>query len=422
MDNERLIGVAANPHDAFDMKEYVEAANDAANRTRYVSIVLMIATILILVGLNNSYMNSWMVEDLREVYKPGDRYVRSLFQHNLRGNKVADADYFTEKCDDQSPPNCVPTPADKAKKDAQEALMKIHLEGRLFIKIPILGVSIHVNDLGLIGGITLIVLLLLQRTSLSREIKNLNYSFKKAYEAQSLDPFYDALAMRQLFTVPHMKGEKRNRFLSKTPYVVCVFPVAIYLLLVAYDVLTAIVIPRYRDPISEHPLTASIVWLMVVEGICGLAICFIALRCVERQHYIYSIWDGFWKLLKPLPELCFLESAVASRLENGRDYSILVRENNPDLVTLSEEIVADLKRVKTDTVRPARFSSIRWLRRAFREEAVPIFHFVPHAFRVLLHRQPAGKPLLVTIGPDLAELFSNDKELNDTLRQILKKR
>ncbi|HVQ38650.1 MAG TPA: hypothetical protein VMS31_14025, partial [Pyrinomonadaceae bacterium] len=202
--------------------------------------------------------------------------------------------------------------------------MRIHMESRLFIRIPILGVSIHVNDLGLIGGITLIVLLLLARTSLSREIKNLNYSFKKAYEGNRLDQFYDALAMRQLFTVPHMKGEKRNYFLSKTPYAVCIFPAVVYLWLVVYDVLTAIIIPRYREPWRENFLTESILWLIVVEGICVLAICFIALRCVERQYYIYSIWDAYWKLLKSVPELCLLESALAVRLQEDRDYSTVL--------------------------------------------------------------------------------------------------
>src|SRR5258706_12968893 len=183
--------------------------------------------------------------------------------------------------------------------------------------------------------------------------------------------------MRQLFTVPHMKGEKRNHFLSKTPYAVCLFPVFIYLWLVAYDVLTAIIIPRYR-PAPNHLLTASILWLMIVEGICGLLICYIALRCVERQHYVYSIWDGYWKLLKSATELCFLESSVAIRLQEGKDYSVVTDENGVKQRVLSEAIIFDLKKVKTSMIQPGYLYLVRWLWRAFKEETLPIFHFLAH--------------------------------------------
>lgn len=414
------------------MKEYVEATNDAANRSRYVFIILIISTILIFVGLNNSYMNSWMVDDLREVYKPGNAYISELLEKKLTGNKEGTADYFRSPCDDpkDTNPRCV-SPAEKAKTDAQEALMKLHMESRLLIRIPILGVSLHVNDLGLVGGLTLIVLLLLTRTSLSREIKNLNYSFKKAFEEGELDEFYDSLSMRQLFTVPHMKGEKRNHFLSKAPYAACLFPAIVYLSLVEYDIFTIFVLPRYRIPfehktilyVLRHPLSeSSISWLILVEGICALVICFIAIRCVERQHYIYSIWDNYWKLLKPVPELCLLEPDVADKLEESTDYSIVRDNNGVAQAMLNENILTELTTINRFRIQPGNLYLFRWLWRALKEETKPIFHFLPHIIGLLFKKHKAEKPLVITITPELAELFSNDKEINETLLEILTRR
>jgi hypothetical protein len=366
-----------------------------------------------------------MVQDLREVYRPGDRYIEGLLDQERKGDKTNDVDYYAATCWDPDPMKCV-APADQAKRDAQEALMKIHMESRSLIKIPILGVAIHVNDLGLIGGITLIVLLLLTRTSLSREIKNLNYSFKKAYEANKLDEFYDALAMRQLFTVPHMKGEERNRFLSKAPYVVCLFPAMVYVCLVAYDVLTVFVLRRYREPFEHKKLfdllmQSSVLWLIVVEGICVLAICFIALRCAERQHYIYSTWDNYWQLTKHDPTLCLIEPGVAMMLAEDEDYFVNIREGVKSAV-LSEKIKSELRQAKEHT-QPGSIYFARWLWHAVKAEVSPAGRFIPQLLHLAVsHKRTTAKPILVQIDPELATLFSNDKEINKTLREILQNR
>lgn len=515
----------------FELKEFVEAANDATNRSRYVSIVLLIATILIFVGLNNEYRNSWFVDDIRNAYDLNDDYLRGLldpdpgksylfkvsdfkapaslttklregkdplsqylfgrFRANvqskilklspnqsasglamqlttelnevLKGQPLFNDEVFREiqlsaqtrellgqnpnadklillnrmlledaypddivKFDRFFRPSRIPMangsnndlirPADVAKRDIQRALLRTHVESRLLIRIPILGVAIHVNDLGLIGGLTLIVLLLLTRTSLSREIKNLNYSFKKAYEATQLEEFYDALAMRQLFTTPHMKGENRNRLLSKAPYAVCLLPVLIYFLLGTYDAYTIFVIPRYNRELLDKTYfemiknllsSRSILWVIVIEFACMAMIFSIAFRCLERQHYIYYIWDSYWKLLKSTPSLCLLEPGVVVALEKYNGIVIQLEK-----AVLSDSIIADLKEEEVAT-KPFKMNLLSRFVRAIREEASPIVHFL------LRKKSTAQKPRLVEIDSKLAELFSNDKEINDTLRRIL---
>jgi DNA-binding transcriptional MerR regulator len=395
------------PKPTFNFEEFLDAANDAANRTRYVSIVLLVASILIFIGLNNSYLNSWMVDDIRQVYQPGDDYIKGLLDPNGKGkdyfNYSYDYDYKGHKM-------LLTRPVDVAKRDAQDALIKIHMESRLLLKIPILGLTIHVNDLGFLGGITLIVLLLMLRTSLSREIKNLGYSFKRASAARRLDEFYEALAMRQLFTVPQMKGEKRNRFLSKAPYAVCLLPILVYFLLVAYDIYTAVILPRYKrgfeGELWDVLTTSSILWLMVIEGVCVFIILQIALRCLERQHYLYFIWDSYWELLDQKKDnLCLLEPVIAAHFQ--RDKNIDIKEIKK---ILKEEHTKESKELNL----PQRF----W--RAFKEENSPIIRFL---FSIQISEQRMdAKPRLIKIDAEIAKLFSNDKQINDTLRKYLEQR
>lgn len=91
------------------------------------------------------------------------------------------------------------------------------------------------NDLAPIGGLSLIIILLLMRFSLSREIKNLNVSFREARHHSQLCHFYHALAMRQVLTVPEMKGEKQNWWLVKASQFVFILPVSVFSLGVFYD-------------------------------------------------------------------------------------------------------------------------------------------------------------------------------------------
>ncbi|MBV9925849.1 MAG: hypothetical protein JOZ96_12595 [Acidobacteria bacterium] len=302
-------------------------------------------------------------------------------------------------------------PADIFKRDIQLNLLRTYLDNMLLVRIPILGTAIHVNDLGLIGGLTLIVLLLMMRTSLSREIKNLNYSFKKATEANRLDEFYHALGMRQLFTIPHMRGEKRNRILSKAPYAVCLLPVLVYLSLAAYDGFTVYLYTRFNKdlltkPIFEtlmKPVASFVLWLVIIEGLCSLIIILLSLRCLERQNYIYYIWDSYWRLLPSISNYCLLEPGVAAHFQNGKEVNKV-------------GIQGILEQIKESAGQPRKVNLVRRIWRAVKEEFSPIVHFLRPK------KVAAAQPHLIMIDPDLAELFSNDKQINDTLRQFLKER
>ncbi len=160
-------------------------------------------------------------------------------------------------------------------------------ENILFLKSPIFGVSIDVNDLGLIGGISLFIILCLLRFSLSREIKNLNLSFKEAFQQGKLCSFYHSLAMQQVLVSPPMEGEIRNKLLAMLPKWTYLLPVIIIGLGVGYDYYSVIVHHFYEWQFVENQLYFQIIP-------CFVLVLYMSLRCLERQFHIDRIWDHFY--------------------------------------------------------------------------------------------------------------------------------
>jgi hypothetical protein len=83
----------------------------------------------------------------------------------------------------------------------------------LIVNVPVLGIAIDVNDLGLIGGVALVLLMLLFMIALAREHENLCLAFYKARRICELEGerdnaegaanfLYHALAMGQVLTHP----------------------------------------------------------------------------------------------------------------------------------------------------------------------------------------------------------------------------
>jgi hypothetical protein len=402
---ESISDNARTPNPPFKLQDYVETATDASNRSRYLYIILLVTTILIFIGLWNSFYNSWMVGDIREAYRPlNDDYIKSLF--NITDKDLAG--YKAKRCDAETAAKtecfeCCASTAELAVRDIQQSLMQTHTENRTIIRIPILGIPMHVNDLGLFGGVTLLVLLILMRTSLSREIKNLGYSFKNALANRKLDKFYDALARRQLFTIPHMKGEKRNRYLSKAPYAVFLMTAAVYLLQFSYDFFTYVKFHRYNSELqqvfTEFAIPTTLV-LVCIEGLFALTILVVAVRCMERHYYIYQLWDYYWDKLTPEPSLCLLEPEVAERYLNDDEINAL-------LMGLA---------VKIDNGQSGRVLRL-WgnlkgkVRRIYEEEIEPI-----KDLRDLKRRSEGAR--LICLDQEVAKKFSNDKEINILLLKL----
>jgi uncharacterized membrane protein YvlD (DUF360 family) len=351
-----------------------------------------------------------MVGDMRYAYKPRNFKDQSddNFIANLMNIPKQDLPkYYEQRCEakpeDWECFECCATPAQLAVRDFQRSVMQMHTENRITLRVPILGVPLHINDLGLFGGITLIVILLLMRTSLSREIKNLGYSFKHALSNQMLDEFYDALARRQLFTIPHMEGEKRNRYLSKAPDVVFIMAVLAYLTQVIYDAYTYYKFDRYHAELSgiskdfHLPVTMLIISL---EWVLAFVIIILAARCMERHYYIYRLWDYYWHHLKIDPYVCLLEPEVARKYPTNESVNI----------ALKRIVLARAKETATDSSLSIFKGVKKSILRVYKDEIKPISE--------LRMSYDYGGSRLAQLAPNVTNEFSDDKEINTLLLNL----
>lgn len=177
------------------------------------------------------------------------------------------------------------SPEERLRLYRQGERVKAHNERVLWIDIPVFGISIDVNDLGVIGGFSLFIIVLMLRFSLSREIKNLNISFREAFRHDKLRIFYHALAMRQVLTMPEMQGEEKNILLSECAKLFCILPMVILSLGFAYDIhsIVNLAVFELKDVIT-HLMVATLMLVLVS---------YFSLRCFERKIHIDKIWHDY---------------------------------------------------------------------------------------------------------------------------------
>jgi hypothetical protein len=260
----------------FEMKEYIEATADSAKRTRTVTVILVVASVLVAIGWYNSLRTSWQLQRVRRAFDP-DTDVATGFLDTAHRPKI-----LVPGADGKSP-------ADRYREDLQVAAVRAYIENVRFIHAPFFGIAFDVNDLGIIGGVGLVIVLLLMRYTLSREIKNLNVTFREAVHHHELSAFYHAMAMRQVFTVPEMKGEKRNAWLAISPRLICVLPAIVFAAGVGYDYYSVVWLHVYKFAEVKGTLITEALWFVIIL--------YLSIRCWERQTHIDGVWRRYWSRL-----------------------------------------------------------------------------------------------------------------------------
>lgn len=109
------------------------------------------------------------------------------------------------------------------------------------IRIPFFGSVFDVNDLGLIGGFSFVILLLWFKFGLARELQNISLTFNEARRRNQLKVCYQQLAMQQVLTVPRMLPDEARQtrvpssFWDKMPKVLFILPFAVHAIVFGYD-------------------------------------------------------------------------------------------------------------------------------------------------------------------------------------------
>lgn len=250
----------------LDIQDYLDATSDSSLRTRTVSFLIVVASLVVFAGLLNSLQSSWMLTRIQMLNDPNHPYIIGKIGEAPKENTPAYGSY------------------QKRYESLYSAYARSYVENTFAIRVPFFGFTFDVNDLGLLGGLALLILLTILRFCLSREINNLELSFFEASRIKKLKELYILLAMRQVLTVPQTSRFQAKGFLIAIPKVLCFLPVIVHTSVTVHDALT---IDMFRD--SWHAMI-----VMVSDFVLLVAIAIVTFMVITRLMRIDLIWSNCW--------------------------------------------------------------------------------------------------------------------------------
>jgi hypothetical protein len=225
---------------SLKVQDYLESAADASRRTRFITIAMIVASVLVLVSVLNSWDQGWISLRINALQRKKLYAVRQfplLCQcdegvdpndcKKLEPHETEDVKSVLDEIPLQSAAvERNPTAKEqeklleKKRSDcAQEkerldkftdALVRSAAETKYTVHVPFFGVAFDINDVGILGGVALLVVLVLLRLSLRSQIVSLRIGFKKAFDCNEEEDFYDILAARQVFTFPPLRHPEQQ--------------------------------------------------------------------------------------------------------------------------------------------------------------------------------------------------------------------
>jgi hypothetical protein len=154
---------AAPSRGPLDIEDFLQVSSDASSRTRTMVLILIVASILAFAGLLNSVQSQWMHG---RMIKLGD--IQGHYTVSKLG-KYPESDSF--KGDMKAYEHAVNL-YERRYIALCSAVERTYVETSFEVRVPFLGFTIDVNDLGLLAGIAFVVILSCYRFFLSREIDN----------------------------------------------------------------------------------------------------------------------------------------------------------------------------------------------------------------------------------------------------------
>ena len=280
-----------NAISSYNLQEYLQASSEASKRSRKITITLVVASVLMLVGLLNSYQKTWMLQRVQRSADPTSEYVRLKLWPGMN------SDSLMSIVDSSKASAALGIGSLRLRReflDSQyssfyRALIASYVENAFTIRIPFFGVAFDVNDLGMLGGLGIIVALVLFRFSLARELDNLVLSFEEARKVGMMKTVYELIAMHQVLTVPPMPGRRRSRAMINIPRALVFLPCIIHLAVVSHDFATS-GIGNAIDP--GHTLV-----IFILNSMLWTFILTLTLSCLNTLLNIDDAWMEYWKEL-----------------------------------------------------------------------------------------------------------------------------
>jgi hypothetical protein len=215
------------PDVAADLQDYGTVLRASSDRSRYAIYIVTIVTALIFVANYNIQEGSWPLRRLATWYK------------YARGTQMTPA-----------PPREIAAGDAERLQTIRTEYVKQFAARNVLTTTPLPGVSIDVNDLGLVGGIALTLLMFIVVTCIAREHENLYLALYKvrliskhegpdaAHGNSKANLLYHSLAMSQVLSAPPTLARWEHRGPLHHFRVVFAGPIAIYLWVLITDLAT----------------------------------------------------------------------------------------------------------------------------------------------------------------------------------------
>ncbi|MBC8031269.1 MAG: hypothetical protein H7Z16_14240 [Pyrinomonadaceae bacterium] len=284
------------------LKQYTDAAKESTDRTRRILLIMVVASILMATACWNSRSGGWvnsrlaMAKAVDDILNPN---------HNIPPSGIPNATLIAE--------GKLPVGQETLYKNAQRFIketgrtpnqahqsllwaQKVRVEQTSQIHVPVLGISFDVNDLGLLGGVTFIVLLMWVNYSLWHHSNNLKLAFEYARQLETdkdnprvLYHTYQNLAMHQVLTIPPRPASvkatnpgARKLWMRKLSKFLYALPLIVQAAVVGHD--------WYTSPVGLEVNWAA-TWIVLIAGTVFLVfIAALTVTCFIRWKETFKTW------------------------------------------------------------------------------------------------------------------------------------
>jgi hypothetical protein len=262
------------------IEKFIEEVNSASQRVRWGLSVLTIVSVVVFFNAWANGYGDWTEKKLdraREVY----RWWGTTNASDLKSRSYVQAKRFEA---------AVTNKRGAMDKDAwrtnivaqfEEAHKSQHNHGA--VSIAAFGITFDPNDLGLFSGITYLVVLVILRSCLARQLVNLKICLAKAEQYKCLQDSYPLLSMGQVLSIPPSEHYAKKELWGYVHKALYFLPILVHGVVVLYDLKT-IEIGAAIDPL--HAWT-----VLVSSGVFWMIIGFLVRECVMQSRLFDQEWN-----------------------------------------------------------------------------------------------------------------------------------
>lgn len=318
--------------DHEEIQQYIRSFSASSDRSRYAFYAVMIATILIGIATWNVQSWGWPIRRIGTWYEYGRSNMPQVVVDSALAEKIP-----LQLFDGDS----------SRLATAREEYLKQFTARSIYNSSPIPGVSIDINDLGIVGGTSLVFLMLIMVFCMMREHENLHLAFYRVRRLCSLDDhaegtsaanyLYHSLAMSQVLTSPPTLARWHSRGTLHHLWIIFFAPFAVHAFVVVTNLRTSDIGSIYG---------ANIHLLQLLEVLIALCLLFLCALAAIYSRASALRWESVFFFINPgrrfLPQISSAEWLKLPLLRpedprKKRVRSILIEtvRQAPDVITNS---------------------------------------------------------------------------------------